>query len=108
MEAFKFHSAAYTIYHYFWHTFADKIIEASKPHLRSEEITERATAFRVNLEILSVSLKLLHPFMPFITEEIYQKLPIRRGSGQAKNKPRRRGVGAPTEASEKLLMIENW
>ncbi|MDP3014833.1 MAG: valine--tRNA ligase [bacterium] len=87
IENFKFHIAAHNIYHYIWHTFADKILENSKPRLRSENIIERATAFKVNFEILFVSLKLLHPFMPFITEEIYQNLPI-------KNK--------------KLLMIEKW
>lgn len=87
IEAFKFHIAAYDIYHYIWHTFADKILENSKPRLRSENIIERAAAFKTNLEIFSASLKLLHPFMPFITEKIWQSLPI-------KNK--------------KLLMIEKW
>ena len=87
IENFKFHIAAHNIYHYIWHTFADKIIEDSKLRLRSENILERAAAFKVNFEILSASLKLLHPFMPFITEEIWQNLPI-------KNK--------------KMLMIEKW
>ncbi len=95
IEGLKFHIAAHSIYHYIWHTFADKILENSKPRLRSENIIERAAAFKVNLEIFSAALKLLHPFMPFITEEIWQNLPIlRRDSGQVKNK--------------KMLMIEKW
>ena len=87
MDNYKFHEAALTIYHYIWHTFADKIIEESKPRLKSENLADRKAAFEVNMKILTDCLKLLHPFMPFVTEEIYQNLPI-------KNK--------------KLLMIEKW
>ncbi len=87
LENFRFHHAAETAYHYFWHTFADKVIESSKPRFRSENIVDRATAFALNLEILTTSLKLLHPFMPFITEEIWQKMPL---------------------AKKELLMIQNW
>ncbi len=87
METYKFHLAAHEIYHYIWHNFADKIIESSKPRLNSENMSDRAAAFNINLEIFSSCLKIIHPFMPFITEEIYQQLPI-------KNK--------------KLLMIEQW
>jgi len=84
MENFKLYYAAEKLYHYFWHNFADKIIEESKPRLQNEE---RATAQYVLLKILETNLKLLHPFMPFISEEIYQKLPGEKRS---------------------LLMIEEW
>ncbi len=79
MDSFKFYRAAEKIYHYFWHTFCDKIIEDYKKGRVSQYLL---------LEILKNNLKLLHPFMPFITEEIYQKLPI-------KNK-------------KKFLMVESW
>jgi len=85
MDDFKFYVAAEKIYHYFWHTFCDKIIEESKTDLNSKN---KESIQYVLLEILLNSLKLLHPFMPFITEEIYQQLSI-------KNK-------------QKCLMIENW
>jgi len=100
MENFRFDRAAEKIYHYFWHTFADKIIEKSKPRLKSGNAQDRFASQFILLEILKTNLKLLHPFMPFITEEIYQKLPL---------KPRRK-VGVPTGASGKTkwLMIENW
>jgi len=78
MENFKFYRAAEKIYHYFWHTFCDKIIEENK----------KEPNLALLLEILFGCLKLLHPFMPFITEEIYQKLPL-------KNK-------------KKCLMVEEW
>ncbi|MBN2197775.1 valine--tRNA ligase [Candidatus Wolfebacteria bacterium] len=87
MDSYKFHLAAQEIYQYIWHNFADKIIESSKEKLNSENLIDRATAFSVNMKIMTTCLKLLHPFMPFITEEIWQQL-------QIKNK--------------KLLMIEDW
>jgi len=81
MEDFKFYIAAEKIYHYFWHTFCDKIIEESKKDMSPQ-------SKYVLLEILTGSIKLLHPFMPFITEEIYQQLPL-------KNK-------------KECIMIEEW
>jgi len=73
MDQFKFYSAAESIYHYFWHTFCDKIIEESKP-LLADEATKAATQ-RMLVDILQECLKMLHPFMPFITEEIWHNLP---------------------------------
>ncbi len=75
MDNYKFYIAGEKIYHYFWHTFCDKIIEEAKP-LLADSKTRQATQYML-LEILSTSLKLLHPFMPFITEEIYQQLPLK-------------------------------
>jgi len=84
MDKFNFHIAAEKIYHYFWHVFADKIIEREKPRLQTEN---RPEAQYLLVALLKNLLILLHPFMPFITEEIYQMLP---------NK------------DKDLLMIENW
>ncbi len=75
MDNFKFYSAAEKAYHYFWHVFCDKIIEESKDKLSNPK-TKKSAQYML-LEILSNSLKMLHPFMPFITEEIYQQLPLR-------------------------------
>ncbi len=86
MDEYKFYVAGEKIYHYFWHTFCDKIIEESKPALLDPK-TRLATQYML-LEILVTSLKLLHPFMPFITEEIYQQLPIKD--------------------KKTCLMVENW
>ena len=89
MDDFKFYYAAEKIYHYFWHTFCDKIIEESKAALtEAGPAKEKQATQAMLLEILSGSLKLLHPFMPFITEEIYQQLP--------------RDKKAP------FLMVEEW
>ncbi|MFH1129671.1 MAG: valine--tRNA ligase [Patescibacteria group bacterium] len=72
MENFSFYLAAEKIYHYFWHNFADKIIESNKARLKSENPKERLTSQYLLNEILKTNLKLLHPFMPFITESIWQ------------------------------------
>ncbi|TSC91288.1 MAG: valyl-tRNA synthetase [Parcubacteria group bacterium Gr01-1014_2] len=83
INQYRFGDAAHIIYDYMWHQIADKYIEMSKKENQDneEEIKENLVLYLINL------LKLLHPFMPFITEEIWSKLPI-------KNK--------------KLLLIEKW
>ncbi len=74
MERYRFYLAVEKIYHYIWHTFADKIIEGSKARLSSEDLIIKASAQRMLLEILTTCLKLLHPFMPFITEYVWELL----------------------------------
>lgn len=71
IERFEFHLALEQAYHYVWHTFADKIIEELKKRLREKE---DAAALRVLEAILTECLIMLHPFMPFVTEEIWQHL----------------------------------
>jgi valyl-tRNA synthetase len=70
IEKFDFAHAAEDLYHYFWHEFADKIIEQSKANLADPE--KRESAQRMLHEILQSLLKMLHPFMPFVTESIWQ------------------------------------
>ena len=87
MEQFHLYLAAEKLYHYFWHTFADIIIEEAKPRLRSENAEEKISAQRMLYEALILQLKLLHPFMPFVTEAVWEQIP-------QKNKT--------------LLMVELW
>lgn len=74
IENFELHLAGEKAYHYFWHTFADVLIEREKNHLRGEEAEAKARSYLFLETILSGSLKVLHPFMPFITEDIWQIL----------------------------------
>ncbi len=74
IEKFRLSEAAETLYQYVWHTFADTILEESKPVLINQK-TRGARQYAL-LEIFTSCIKLLHPFCPFITEELYQKLPI--------------------------------
>ncbi len=101
IENFQFHEAAQTLYHFFWHTFCDQYIEQAKiqiskptPQCRPEiaaategSKTPNENTINILLYVLRESLKLLHPFMPFITEQIYQMLPNKE---------------------KETLIIENW
>lgn len=77
IKTFKLHQAANEIYHFFWHKFCDKTIENCKKRIINNDDNDVMTAKLVLWKILYESLKMLHPFIPFITEEIYQKLPSR-------------------------------
>ncbi|MEK7110517.1 MAG: class I tRNA ligase family protein [Patescibacteria group bacterium] len=73
IERSEFHLAAEKAYHYFWHTFADKLIEAAKPRLQGDKTEEKAAAQATLEKLLLESMKMLHPFMPFVTEAVWQK-----------------------------------
>jgi valyl-tRNA synthetase len=87
IDEYRFYIAAEKIYHYIWHTFADIIIEESKSALNGSDGTAKKSIQYTIYEILRTSLKILHPFMPFVTEEIWTYLPH-------KNK--------------NMLMVEEW
>lgn len=78
MDNFRFYLAAEKLYHYVWHTFADKIIEESKEKLKNPDSNIVLSAQFTLKYILENCLKLLHPFMPFITEEIWTYLPNKK------------------------------
>jgi valyl-tRNA synthetase len=72
IEEFKEAKALKKIYKFFWNSFCDKYIEASKKQLQDEKYKEETK--KILLFVLIESLKMLHPFLPFITEAIYQSL----------------------------------
>ncbi|MEA2462261.1 MAG: valyl-tRNA synthetase [Acidobacteriota bacterium] len=76
LSLFRFDEASSALYQFFWHEFCDWYIEMAKPVLLGKHGSEddRRLAKRVLLEVLDRSLRLLHPFMPFVTEEIWLKL----------------------------------
>jgi len=86
---YRLYLAAEKLYHYFWHTFADLIIEESKPILAGTDIATCASRKILLSTVLLEQLKALHPFMPFVTEAIWQHLPSH------KNK-------------RPFLMVEKW
>jgi valyl-tRNA synthetase len=81
IELFNFGKAAHDIYDFFWHNFCDTCIEEAKK--QQDEQTKKTLFYT-----LLTCLKLLHPFIPFITEEIYQQLPL--------------------EDKKPTIMIEDW
>jgi len=88
LEAFKFGKAAHLLYNFFWHNFCDIYIEEFKKQMVGQNEKQKEESRKVILYILLNSIIILHPFIPFITEEIYQKLPINN--------------------KKKSLMIEKW
>lgn len=96
IEEYRLSQAAEILYHYAWHTFADKVLEDSKkvlsPFGRSPEGRDdkqaRSARQYVLLTVLTELLRLLHPFTPFVTEELYQQLILKD--------------------KKKMLMIEKW
>ena len=76
LSTFRYDEAANAMYHFFWHEFCDWYIEMAKPVLLGKhgDSDDQARAKRVLLEVLDRSLRLLHPFMPFVTDEIWLKL----------------------------------
>ena len=75
MDSFELGVAAGKIYDFIWDDYCDWYIELTKPRLNGEDEAAKESAQRVLLYVLVEILKLLHPFMPFITEEIWQALP---------------------------------
>ncbi len=75
MNNFKFYLVSDKIYHYVWDIFADKIIEESKNIFENETDSEKLSRKYFLMHSLKMIVKILHPFMPFITEEIWQELP---------------------------------
>ena len=75
LDRYELGEAARNIYEFIWDNFCDWYVELSKNALYKGSAEERLQAQRILVFVLSSALKLLHPFMPFITEEIWQKLP---------------------------------
>jgi valyl-tRNA synthetase len=87
MDEFRFSIVAEKLYHYFWHTFADILIERSKKKILQNKNADSAKILLYTH--LNTLLKTLHPFMPFVTEEIWSMMPKK-------------------DKNENLLFIEKW
>ena len=75
IDTYRFNDAAGISYQFVWHEFCDWYVEMSKWYLYGDDISRKRVSQSVLLQVLSAILRLLHPFMPFVTEEIWQKLP---------------------------------
>ena len=74
LQAFRFNEAAAAIYHFIWHVYCDWYLELIKPILTGSDEAAAAETRAVAAAVLDRALKLLHPFMPFVTEELWAKL----------------------------------
>ena len=81
LDSYRFNDAAAEIYNFVWHEFCDWYLEAIKPALYEKEGPQKkTTALGVLWRVMHDTLILLHPFMPFVTEEIWHKMPGTEGS----------------------------
>ncbi|MBI5733029.1 valine--tRNA ligase [Candidatus Jorgensenbacteria bacterium] len=85
IEKFEFSKALHELYDFFWHSFCDQYLEEAKKQLVADNTD--STTQKLLLQTLTESITMLHPFLPFITEAIYQKIP---------------------NAENKLLMVKTW
>ena len=77
LDTYDFHGAVQSLYHFFWDDFCDWYIELSKATITAENDSPERNIARARLiSILEQSLRLLHPFMPYLTEELWQRLPV--------------------------------
>jgi valyl-tRNA synthetase len=75
LENFRFHEAAHIVYHFFWDDFCDWYIEWVKPAIAEADGNIAVPAWRNLFAVFDAALRLLHPFMPFLTEELWHRLP---------------------------------
>jgi valyl-tRNA synthetase len=110
LAEYRFNDVASTLYHFIWHEYCDWYLELSKPALFEEKgsVPRRATQTAL-AHVLETALRLLHPIMPFITEEIWQTLPEAVRSSKfvvrsnQKNKAESIMIAAYPVADEKLI-----
>ena len=107
LDKFRFHEASALIYQFIWHELCDWYIELVKPVLTSASIADegRESRIRVLVHVMDSALRMLHPFMPFITEEIWQKLPHEGESIMVQEFPAPREVLENPEAARKMQSL---
>lgn len=76
LETYRYNDAASAIMEYFWNEFCDWYVEATKINFKNGDDKEKDRQASVLMNILEENLRLLHPYLPFVTEEIYGKLPL--------------------------------
>ncbi len=106
LEQYRFDRASSALYQFIWHEYCDKYIEMIKPDLK-ENSSETAKASRHTLaETFETTMRLLHPFMPFITEEIWQTLPHEGESIVRRPYPTARQDWDSKQSEEEFAILE--
>jgi len=105
-RGYRFNELAHLFYQFVWHEFCDWYLELIKPILYQEENREfRLSTQHTMIEVLATCLKLMHPIMPFITEEIWQKLPSTQESIMISSYPRYEPAMIDEDAEKKMALI---
>jgi valyl-tRNA synthetase len=105
LEDYRFNDGAHVVYQFLWHELCDWYIECIKKDLSGKDHEKRKATQEILLTVLALALQLLHPFMPFITEEIWQALPNTSGSIMASQLPTETDSWRDEEAEREMGLI---
>ncbi|MBN1356475.1 valine--tRNA ligase [bacterium] len=105
LENFRFNEAAVTVHRFIWHEFCDWYLEIAKLDLYGDDSDRKATVRKLLLLIFQCSLKMLHPFSPFITEEIWQALYPGKGSIMVSKWPEVKSYGGYRKEAERVEIV---
>ncbi len=106
LEDYRFNEAAQALYHFVWHRFCDWYLELIKPYLyQREDEGLRSRTQGTLVFVFDKLLKMLHPFMPFITEEIWQRLPHRGESITVAPWPEVEGIPRDEVAAQRMERV---
>ncbi len=106
LENYRFDQAASHLYHFIWHEYCDWYLELIKPALQAGDMPEGHSIRHTLLESFEIVQRLLHPFMPFLTEEIWQALPHQGASIVIQPYPKPKTDWADTKAEDAFRIIE--
>ncbi len=106
LEAYRFDRAATALYQFIWHEYCDWYLELIKPVLQAPDHPDGAGTRHTLVETLEVTLRLLHPFMPFITEEIWQTIPHQGESVVVQNYPVPNEAWVAPDAEQHFALLE--
>ncbi len=105
IDEYRFNDAANLCYQFVWHEFCDWYLEMAKPALYGEDESLRRTSRLVLQESLAAVLRLIHPFMPFATGEIWQRLPASQGSIMKSRFPEASDFISDPQALKKMDLV---
>ncbi len=106
LEAYRFDHAANALYRFIWHEYCDWYLELIKPTLQHSASPDAPGTRQTLVETLETTMRLLHPFMPFLTEEIWQTLPHQGESIVVQNYPTADSTWTAPEMEERFTLLE--
>jgi len=106
LDAYRFDRAANALYHFIWHEYCDWYVELIKPALQDPAHPDGPGTRQTLVETLETTMRLLHPFMPFLTEEIWQTIPHQGDSIVVQPYPAPNTAWHDSEAEELFALLE--
>jgi valyl-tRNA synthetase len=106
LEAYRFDRAANALYQFIWHEYCDWYLELIKPTLQNSASPEGSGTRQTLVETLETTMRLLHPFMPYLTEEIWHTLPHQGESIVVQNYPAPESSWTAPEMDQRFTLLE--